>query len=90
VHGAAGSADQITVHIAVHAHAIHGEVSDSGPGFTPAVAPKPREIEGFGLVIIDRSSTQWGTSHGGRHVWFELDRVSDDAVVRTPTSLSPG
>jgi anti-sigma regulatory factor (Ser/Thr protein kinase) len=77
LHGGAGPADLITVQITVCTHTVHGEVSDVGPGFAPDDPPTPRDIGGLGLVIVDRVTARWGTSDGGRRVWFELNRTND-------------
>ena len=54
--------------------AVRVEVRDGGPGLEPAplaVAPPPG-TGGWGLFIVDRLATQWGTKPGGV-VWAELD-----------------
>ena len=49
-------------------------VSDEGSGFIPP-APEPREIGGWGLVLVDRVSDRWGVVRNSPNlVWFELDR----------------
>jgi len=53
---------------------VRVEVRDGGPGFEPiplAAAPPPGG-GGWGLFIVDRLATQWGTKPGGV-VWAELD-----------------
>jgi anti-sigma regulatory factor (Ser/Thr protein kinase) len=74
LHGCAGPEDRITMQVAVYPHTVHGEVSDSGPGFTLPDPPRSRESGGLGLVIVERATKRWGTSHDGRRVWFELNR----------------
>jgi anti-anti-sigma factor len=59
------------------------EVSDPGPGFDPATpAPRPTEVGGRGLLVVDRLATRWGTSRaengdGEFCVWFEMDIDED-------------
>jgi two-component sensor histidine kinase len=76
VHGHAGPADPISVQVTIRRCTIRGEVSDSGPGFTPTKLMPSNDVGGLGLVIVNRCSTRWGTTHHGRRVWFELDRGS--------------
>jgi diguanylate cyclase (GGDEF)-like protein len=74
VHGEVEATQRIAVQIAVHPNTVHGQVTDPGPGFAPAATPTARDIGGLGLVIVDRATDRWGTSHDGRRVWFELTR----------------
>ena len=97
-HGGAGPDDPVRRELVVSDEAVRVEVSDLGPGFKPPPrpAPRPDQIGGWGLVMIDRSASRWGTRHGGRCVWFELERNgrtptrssngSDDAPVRAATN----
>jgi anti-sigma regulatory factor (Ser/Thr protein kinase) len=75
-HGGAGPNDSVRLALAVSEEAVRVEVSDLGPGFRPAPHPLPATDGrgGWGLIILDRSATRWGTRRGGRCVWFELDR----------------
>ena len=70
-----GSSDQhVDVSIRAGPDAVRVEVRDEGPGFEPIplrAAPPPRE-GGWGLFLVDRLATQWGTKPGGV-VWAELD-----------------
>ncbi len=49
-------------------------VTDQGQGFEPGPVPKAKEREsGWGLHLLQKASTRWGTIHdGGFTVWFEL------------------
>ena len=75
-HGGAGPDDPVRLAVAVSDGAVRVEVSDLGPGFRPAPDSTPAAdgTGGWGLIILDRSATRWGTRHGGRCVWFELER----------------
>lgn len=84
VHGATGRPGEIRVLIVVDAQTRHVSVSDHGPGFDPADALASHEPAGLGLVIVDRASTRWGTTHGGRRVWFDLPRHSAPAASPAP------
>ena len=86
-HGGAGPDDPVRLELVVSDEAVRVEVSDLGPGFTPPPQPAPTQdrVGGWGLVMIDRSASRWGIRHGGRCVWFELERNG-----RTPTHSSNG
>jgi anti-sigma regulatory factor (Ser/Thr protein kinase) len=86
-HGGAGPDDPVRLELVVSDQALRVEVSDLGPGFTPAPQPTPTpdRIGGWGLIMIDRSASRWGIRHGGRCVWFELERDG-----RTSTHSSDG
>jgi anti-sigma regulatory factor (Ser/Thr protein kinase) len=75
-HGGAGPDDPVRLELVVSEEAVRVEVSDLGPGFvpTPQPEPHPSETGGWGLILVDRSATRWGTRQGGRCVWFELER----------------
>ena len=76
-HGGAGRSDDIDVRVEVAEDTVSVSIVDSGNGFRPAQAPKPRsgrDAGGFGLFLLDRLSTRWGIErdeHGFR-VWFRL------------------
>jgi anti-sigma regulatory factor (Ser/Thr protein kinase) len=75
-HGGAGPGDPVRLALDVSDEAVHVEVSDLGPGFRPLPQPVPPEngAGGWGLIILDRSASRWGTRQEGRCVWFDLDR----------------
>lgn len=64
------SSDDIDVKVETHDGHVRVEVSDSGPGFTPAT---PRG-DGLGLTIIEKLADRWGMSDPGDRftVWAEL------------------
>lgn len=73
-HGNAGDEELIEIELWAAGGAVAVQVSDSGPGFAPAVRDRPLdEPGGWGLVLIDRMAARWGVAHDGRtRVWFEL------------------
>jgi diguanylate cyclase (GGDEF)-like protein len=89
IHGGAGPLRQITIQVTVRAHAVHGEVSDSGPGFRAEDRFPSREAGGLGLVIVERSASRWGATHEGRRVWFELDRRSEQTEAPRAGDMGP-
>jgi anti-sigma regulatory factor (Ser/Thr protein kinase) len=86
-HGGAGPDHPVRLELVVSDNAVRVEVSDLGPGFTPTPEPTPAPdgIGGWGLIMVDRSASRWGIRHGGRCVWFELERNG-----RSPTQSSDG
>jgi anti-sigma regulatory factor (Ser/Thr protein kinase) len=67
--------DRISVCIQWSDGGITGEVIDAGRGFVAAPRADPiSEESGWGLFIVERISTRWGTESGPTtRVWFELD-----------------
>ena len=65
---------QVDVAIRAGPDALRLEVRDAGPGFepTPPSAGPPPGVSGWGLFIVDRLASRWGTRPGGM-VWAELD-----------------
>jgi anti-sigma regulatory factor (Ser/Thr protein kinase) len=74
-HGGAGPDDALRLELVVSDQAVRVAVSDLGPGFRPAPQPIPAldGMGGWGLIMVDRAATRWGTRQGGRCVWFELE-----------------
>ena len=81
-HGGAGPDDPVRVEVVISDDTVRAEVSDLGPGFSPTPRPKtaPDGIGGWGLIMVDRSASRWGTRQGGRCVWFELERNGSTPV----------
>ena len=75
-HPAPESGGSVDVHFIVTADRVHVAVRDSGEGFGADALRRPRsEPGGYGLIMVDRGASRWGTSRdGGNCVWFELDR----------------
>jgi len=78
-HGSPGAAGAAGVGVVVELSeaAVRLEVTDAGSGFTPG----PREdlgdlASGWGLYLVDRLATEWGTEPAGEgtRVWLELAR----------------
>jgi len=86
-HGRAGPDDPVRLELVVSDETVRVEVSDLGPGFRPTPQPKPAPdgIGGWGLIMVDRSASRWGTRQGGRCVWFELEHNGG-----SPTHSSDG
>jgi anti-sigma regulatory factor (Ser/Thr protein kinase) len=70
----ARSSFHVTVH--VDSRWVRVEVEDAGAG-EPVLRPSiENELNGRGLAVVDRLSTDWGTDRrqGGKVVWFEIAR----------------
>jgi anti-sigma regulatory factor (Ser/Thr protein kinase) len=78
-HARLGPEETIAVRVLTKPTALRVEVADAGPGLDPAAPTRgdPNLGGGWGLWLLDRIATRWGTSEGGdAGVWFELDVVS--------------
>ncbi|MGZ4267913.1 MAG: ATP-binding protein [Solirubrobacteraceae bacterium] len=77
-HPVPSAGEQVEVHLAVAPEQIRVEVYDPGAGFDPvALDGRPGDVGGWGLIIVDRAASRWGSSNDDRHcVWFELDRTT--------------
>jgi anti-sigma regulatory factor (Ser/Thr protein kinase) len=83
LHGGAGPEDPVRLDINTKGGKVRIEVTDLGPGFEPGLAQSVRAPEGgFGLAIVDRLASRWGTSNGGRCVWFEIKQDRADKRSR--------
>jgi anti-sigma regulatory factor (Ser/Thr protein kinase) len=73
-HGGASEGELIGIAVWPTDVGVGVEVSDAGPGFTPAKRREPLdEPGGWGLVLVDRLAERWGVRRDGRtRVWFEL------------------
>src|SRR4051794_32140143 len=53
---------------------IRAEIIDQGVGFTPVKRSDDLDkVGGWGLHLVQRLTTDWGTYEGSTHVWFEID-----------------
>src|SRR5882672_1501726 len=51
---------------------VHDRVRPSRPPpITASIRPRPGADSGWGLFIVDRNASRWGTDEAG--YWFELD-----------------
>jgi serine/threonine-protein kinase RsbW len=77
MHGDAGLHNEIQLGYSTPDGMVRVEVTDPGGGFELEMpAFDPTMPGGFGLLIVDRVASQWGLSHDGRCVWFEVSRES--------------
>lgn len=66
------------------------EVSDEGSGFGETEPPKDDDrASGWGLVLVQRAASRWGTTRGERFgVWFELPASSPAAATAPPEPVA--
>jgi signal transduction histidine kinase len=56
---------------------VRAEVSDGGGGFTPPRGGRSRpRTSGWGLFLVRKIATRWGSEPRTGTVWFELDRAA--------------
>ncbi len=68
------AAPQVGLRVVLEKDSVKAEVSDEGPGFTPARSRTEQDSAGWGLYLIDRLADRWGLVREGNktRVWFEL------------------
>ena len=65
----------IRVTVTIDGGCVRAEVSDGGAGFDPPEAdPNPLKTAGWGLFLVTKIATRWGSDSPTGTVWFELDR----------------
>jgi anti-sigma regulatory factor (Ser/Thr protein kinase) len=71
-HGGCGS--DLLLRVDARATPVLVEVEDGGPGFVPVYPPRPGELSGWGLCLVDRLADRWGVAVTGigTRVWAEL------------------
>ncbi len=53
---------------------LRAEIVDQGVGFTPVARNDDLDkVGGWGLHLVERLTSRWGTHQGSTHVWFEID-----------------
>jgi anti-sigma regulatory factor (Ser/Thr protein kinase) len=67
----------IGVSVRLDGDVLRADVSDGGAGFDPPDAdPNPLKSAGWGLFLVRKIATRWGSDAETGTVWFELDRAS--------------
>jgi signal transduction histidine kinase len=65
----------ISVTVTLHGTLVRTDVSDGGAGFAPPdVDPNPLKTVGWGLFLVRKIATRWGSDPATGTVWFELER----------------
>ena len=76
-HAGLDRSDLIGLNLDLTDERMRVSISDGGAGFDPD-APRPRELGGWGLILVARISDRWGVDRNAPNVvWFELDREQD-------------
>lgn len=53
---------------------LRAEIIDQGVGFRPVGRDRGLEdVGGWGLHLVERLTSRWGTHEGSTHVWFEIE-----------------
>ena len=64
----------IEVAVRLDGDIVRADVSDGGPGFDPPDAdPNPLKTVGWGLFLVRKIATRWGSDPATGTVWFELE-----------------
>jgi anti-sigma regulatory factor (Ser/Thr protein kinase) len=77
-HAGLGPDDVISVRVTTSGGAVRVAVRDGGPGplarrgVAASIRPSPDSRSGWGLFLVDRLASRWGTVGNGYGVWFEL------------------
>ena len=77
-HSGVGPAGAVGLEVRVSPGRVRADVTDPGPGFEPEVQPAtPGDLDrtgGWGFLLIDRLSDDWGVESDDSHTraWFEL------------------
>jgi PAS domain S-box-containing protein len=86
-HGPGGPYADVCMRLVVRDAAVRVEVIDDGAGFARPARREPREVGGWGLVLVDRVADRWGIEQGApTTVWFELDRDPTQPPTAAPSS----
>ena len=79
-HGGLGPDDHVSVTVSWRGPVLRVVVRDTGTGRLPAdvvagsIRPSPGGQSGWGLYLVDRLASRWGTNLGGSAgFWFELE-----------------
>jgi anti-sigma regulatory factor (Ser/Thr protein kinase) len=74
---------EVELEIVVWSDLVRCRVSDGGPGFEARTRqPGDDPASGWGLFLVEQLSDRWGVElEDGTHVWFEVDRASDDLAA---------
>jgi anti-sigma regulatory factor (Ser/Thr protein kinase) len=66
-HGTSSETDVIEFELAASPTTVRARVGDNGPEFSqPTRIPGPREVGGYGLMIISQLASSWQIQHTGR------------------------
>jgi anti-sigma regulatory factor (Ser/Thr protein kinase) len=77
LHGRAGPADRLQMHVKRPDHGVRVEVCDEGPGWAEQLRStsleSPKAAGGWGLMLVGALADRWGVECGEQTcVWFEI------------------
>lgn len=80
-HAGLGPDDRIRITARWSGRRLHVDVYDRSPSSAPSsvsavIRPPPGSESGWGLYLVDRLSSRWGSSAG--RYWFELEVGDED------------
>lgn len=70
-----GGDGPVRLEVQASAEAVRAEIVDQGAGFTPEQRDREDldKVGGWGLHLVERLTSRWGTYEGSTHVWFEIE-----------------
>jgi anti-sigma regulatory factor (Ser/Thr protein kinase) len=69
-----GGEGPVRLEVTAEGERIRAEIIDQGVGFTPVKRNDDLDkVGGWGLHLVQKLTTDWGTYEGSTHVWFEID-----------------
>jgi anti-sigma regulatory factor (Ser/Thr protein kinase) len=81
-HSSAGADAPIDIAVAVEDEVLRASVTDGGRGFETCVREPVGYQRGYGLFLVDQTTTRWGVRQdGGTCVWFELELSPADGQL---------
>jgi anti-sigma regulatory factor (Ser/Thr protein kinase) len=80
IHAQRQTPGQVVLDVWASDEVVRVAVTDRGPGFVAAAAPRGGERSGWGLMMVDQLADRWGVElQDGTEVWFEFERRSGAA-----------
>jgi anti-sigma regulatory factor (Ser/Thr protein kinase) len=70
-----GGDGPVRLEVQASPEALRAEIVDQGVGFTPKERDREdlETVGGWGLHLVERLTSRWGTYEGSTHVWFEIE-----------------
>ena len=88
-----GGDGPVRLEVSASGDRVRAEIIDRGAGFTPVKRGDDLdEVGGWGLHLVERLATEWGTHEGSARVWFEIEvpeRNAAPTAPSTPAGASP-
>ena len=69
-----GGDGPVRLEVSASGDRVRAAIIDRGAGFTPVKRGGDLdEVGGWGLHLVERLATEWGTGEGSARVWFEIE-----------------